>query len=185
MILSRLRTAVLAAFPGLDAPKQASFRIAKAVAGRLALQPVFAIADQTKDISNIEVCPGVSGVTSDPTPGENVIVAFVGADGVPYVLARASEQMPGHTPIEVRHDATNAIRLVSKSASGGAKVYVGTATVPVALAPPVASAMAAIQAFALASSTATTAPQMAVAAGVLNTALLAIPGYGATKLEAQ
>ena len=185
MILSRLRTAVLAAFPGLDAPKKAFFRVAKAVAGRFALQPIFGIADQTKDLSNIEICPGVPGVTSDPTPGENVIVAFVGKDEVPYVIARASEQMPGHTPIEVRHDATTAIRFVSKTISMGGKVYVGTVTFPVALAPPVGSAMAAIQAFALATSTATTAPQIAIAATALNAALLAIPGYAAMKLEAQ
>lgn len=135
MILTSLRTAVLAAFPGLDAPKKAFFRIARAVAGRLNLQPVNATRDQALDLSNIEVCPGVPGVTSDPTPGETAIVMLVGKDEVPYVIARASDSMPGHTPVEVRHDATTAIRLISKAASSGAKVYVGAApTAPVALA---------------------------------------------------
>jgi hypothetical protein len=185
MILAKLRTAMLAAIPGLDAPKTAFFRVQRQVIKRLNLQPVAGIADQTKDLSNVEVCPGVPGVTSDPTDGETPIIAFVGADGVPYVIARASESMPGHTPIEVRHDATTAIRIISKAPSAGAKVYVGSATFPVASSPPVTTAFTALQAFALASSTATTAAQIAVAAGALNSALLAIPGYGTTKLEAQ
>ncbi len=127
MILAHLRPAVLAAFPGLDAPKKALFHVARAVVGRLNLQPVNGSADQTKDLSNVEVCPGIPGVTSEPTPGEEVMVAFVGADSIPYVVARASESMPGHVPLEVRHDAKTAIRLVSKAASSAAKVYCGAA----------------------------------------------------------
>lgn len=127
MILPHLRTAVLAAFPGLDAPKKALFRVGRQIAGRLNLQPVSGTLDQTKDLSAVDVCPGVPGVTSDPTPGERVVLAFVGKDGIPYVIARGAEGMPGHTPIEVRHDATTAIRFVSKTSSAGAKVHVGAA----------------------------------------------------------
>ena len=182
MILSNLRAAVLACFPGLDAPKKAFFRVVKRNLARLNLQPVAAIADQTKDVSNVEVCPGVPGVTSDPTEGETCIVMFVGKDETPYVIGRAALDMPGHLPQEVRHDAVRSIKFVSKN---NAKVTVGITTIPVAKAPPVISAFAAIQAFALASSTATTAPQIAAAALTLNGALAAISGYASTRLEAE
>lgn len=185
MILHSLRAAVLAAFPGLDAPKKAFFRIATQVVNRLNLQPVAANADQTFDLKNIEVCPGVPGVTSDATPGETCIVMFVGKDEVPYVIARASVDMPGHTPVEVRHDATTAIRLISKAASSGAKVYVGAApTSAVALAPPVETLATALEAFATACKA---SPDTAVqgAAGVLEGALQGITGYGSTNLEAK
>ncbi len=132
MILPQLRAAVLASFPGIDAPKKAFFRIVRNVAARVNLQAMAPTSDQTTDLANVEVCPGVPGVTSDPTPGETVIVMLVGKDEVPYVVGRAAENMPGHVPAEVRHDATSAIRFVSKSASAGAKVYVGSATFPLA-----------------------------------------------------
>jgi len=185
MILAQLRTAVLAAFPGLDAPKKAFFRVVRDITGRLNLQPVAGLADQTKDLSAVEVCPGVPGVTSDPTPGETCIVMLVGKDEVPHVIARASEQMPGHTPVEVRHDATTAIRLISKAASSGAKVYVGAApTKAVALASPVEALATALEAFATACKA---SPDLTVqgAAGVLEGALQAISGYASTNLEAK
>ena len=185
MILAKFRTAMIAAIPGLDAPKKAFFRVMRNVAGRFNLQPVDPVADQTRDLESVEVCPGVPGVTSEPTPGEEAIVAFVGKDGRPYIIARASEQMAGHTPIEVRHDATTAIRFVSKTASAGAKVHVGSTTVPVAKAAPVDAINTALTAFATTASTATTAAQIAAAAGTLLTALQAIPSAACTKLEAQ
>jgi hypothetical protein len=185
MILPHLRTAVLAAFPGLDAPKKAFFRVVRDIAGRLNLQPVAAAADQTKDLAAVEVCPGVPGVTSDPTPGETPIVAFVGADGVPYVIARAAEGMPGHTPIEVRHDATSAIRMISKAASSAAKVYVGSATAPLAKSAPVDATKAALVAFTTAVAATPTLPGIVAAAATMQTALNAIPSAATTKLEAQ
>lgn len=185
MLLAHLRTAVLAALPGLDAPKAAFFRISRAIAGRLNLQPVNGTLDQTKDLTAAEVCPGVPGVTSDPTPGETPIVAFVGADGTPYVIARAAEGMPGHTPVEVRHDATSAIRFVSKAASIGAKVHVGDVTVPVAKAAPVDAIKAALLAYTGAIALTPTLPGVVAAAAALQTALNAIPSAATTKLEAQ
>ena len=196
MILSHLRTAVLAAFPGLDAPKKAFFRVVRDVVGRLNLQPVAGSADQTKDLAAVDVCPGVPGVTSDPPPGETPIVAFVGADGVPYVIARAAEGMPGHTPIEVRHDATTAIRLISKAASSGAKVYVGAApTKAVALAPDLVTYLNTIEMWALSIDLAIapavallTAPQQATYSAAVTartTAAGNISSIAATKLEAK
>lgn len=183
MILSKFRTAMLAAIPGLDAPKKAFFRVVRNVAGRLNLQPVDPVADQTRDLESVEVCPGVPGVTSDPTPGEEVILAFIGKDGRPYVIARASEQMPGHTPIEVRHDATTAIRFISKTASAGAKVYVGSTTAPVAIAAPVDAIKAALLGFTGAVALTPTTPGIVAAAAALQTALQAIPSAACTKLE--
>lgn len=189
MILAHLRTAVIAAFPGLDAPKTALFRIVRDIAGRLNLQPVNGTLDQTKDLTAAEVCPGVPGVTSEPTPGETPIVAFVGADGTPYVIARAAEGMPGHTPVEVRHDATTAIRLVSKAASVGAKVYVGAApTFPVAMGAQVEAMKTALSTFASAQAAAALAADftaMNTAASALATALGGITGISSTSLEAK
>lgn len=184
MILSHFRTAMLAAIPGLDAPKKAFYRVQRNILARLNLQAISPTLDQTKDLSNIEVCPGVPGVTSDPTPGETCIVMFVGKDGVPYVIARAAEGMPGHTPAEVRHDATSAIRMVSKAASVAAKVYVGSTTVAIAKAPQVEALDTALTTFATACK-ASADPALAAAALVLEGALNAISGYGTTKLEAE
>jgi hypothetical protein len=184
MILAKLRAAMIAAIPGIDAPKKAFFRVQKLVVGRFNLQPVDASTNQTKDLSNIEVCPGVPGVTSEPTPGEEVIVAFVGADGRPYVIARASEQMVGHIPKQVYHDAERAIRFVSKAASSAGIVYVGTTTVPVAKGPPVTAGFAALLAFAT-ECKASADPTLAAKALILEGALQAISGYSTTKLEAE
>ncbi len=185
MILAKLRAAMLAAIPGLDAPKAAFFRVVRNVAGRLNLQHIGA-SDQTVDMSNVEVCPGVPGVTSDAADGETPIVAFIGADGVPYVIARASESMPGHTPVGVYHDASRSIYLITKAASVDAKVFIGALPrSPVALAPPVNSMKAALAAFALTSSTATTAAQIAAAALTMSNALALIPTASATKLDAK
>lgn len=184
MILPRLRTAMLAAFPGLDAPTKAFFRIARAVAGRVNLQPLFAKLDQTADLSNVEICPGVPGVTSDATEGEQVIVALVGKDRAPFVIARASDRMPGHTPSEVRHDATAAIRLVSKPASIAAKVYVGSATFPLAKALEVQALLVALQG-AASTMLASPDPSTIIVGGILQSALAGVLITGTTKLEAQ
>jgi hypothetical protein len=185
MILAHLRTAVLAAFPGLDAPKKAFFRIVRAVTGRLNLQPVNATLDQTKDLSAVEVCPGVPGVTSDPTDGETPVVAFVGKDETPFVVARAAEGMPGHTPVEVRHDATSAIRFVSKAASAGAKVYVGDPTTPVAMAIGVEAMRTAAATFAVRLSVATTLADVVSAGSLYAADLGAISNISSTNLEAK
>jgi hypothetical protein len=182
MILESFRATMLAAIPGLDKPKTAFFRVQKAILGRLNLQKI-STRDDISDLGPVEVCPGVPGVTSDPTPGETPIIVFVGADGTPYVIARASEQMPGHTPIEVRHDATTAIRFVSKTGSVAAKVYVGSGTAPVAKAAPVDAIKAALIAFTGAVALTPTTPGIVAAAAALQTALNAIPTAATTKLE--
>lgn len=183
MILKELRTAALAAFPGLDAPKKAFFRVTRDIAGKLNLQPVNGTLDQTKDLSGIEVCPGVPGVTCDPTPGETCVVMFVGKDELPYIIGRASEQMPGHTPIEVRHDAKTAIRLLSKSASSSAKVYVGTTTFALARAADLQSLLTALQA-AVTALNASPDPSVVLVGGILQTALAGVSVSPTTKLEA-
>lgn len=185
MILDPLRAAVRAAFPGFDEPRTVLMRVISQVASKLKLQ-VISTADNVSDTTTTaEVCPGVPGVTSDPTPGEQIVLAFVGKDAIPYVIARASEQMPGAVPIEVRHDAKSAIRFISKTASAGAKVYVGSTTFPVAMGPAVSNAFAALLVFATAAKASTTDPTLAAAALTLESALQAISGYQSTKLEAQ
>ncbi len=184
MILKEFRTAMLAAFPGLDAPKKAFFRVSRRVVARLNLQPVNPELDQTKDLSNIEVCPGVPGVTSDPTEGETCIVMFVGKDEVPYVIARASETMPGHLPAEVRHDAGRVIRFVGKAGSSAAKVYVGaTPTFPLVRAIDVTSLLTALRAAATTMSASPVSEVVAVG-GILTAALSGVTITGTTKLEA-
>lgn len=181
MILSHLRSAVLAAFPGLDAPKKAFFRVVKRNVARLNLQPVAAIADQTKDVSNVEVCPGVPGVTSDPTEGETCIVMFVGKDEVPYVIARAALDMPGHLPQTVRHDAVRDIKFVSKN---NAKVYVGSGpTFALARAVDVSTLLTQLKAAATTMS-ASGVPEVVAVGGII-TAALTVTITGTTKLEAE
>jgi len=184
MILSDLRRAILAALPGLDAPTTALFRVGQAVAGRLRLQAIYSGLDQTKDLRNVEVCPGVPGVTSDPTESEHVIVAYVGQDRTPYVIARASEQQPGHIPAEVRHDATTAIRFVSRTASVLGKVYVGTVTFPLAKVLEVQALLAALQG-AASTMTSSPDPSTVIVGGILQSALAGVVITGTTKLEAQ
>jgi len=182
-MLEQLKAAVRAAFPGLDAPKTAVYRVVRAIGGRLNLQSVFA-PDKAPDLAPVEVRPGIPGVTSDPTPGEDVVVAFIGADATPCVIARASEQGTGSIPIEVRHDATTAIRLISRTGSSGAKVYVGTGTTPVAKAAPVDAIKAALLAFTAAVAATPTTPGIVAAAAALQIALNGIPTAATTKLEA-
>jgi hypothetical protein len=186
VILSHLRAAMLAAFPGINAPKKAFFRVVRSVAGRLNLQPVNATLDQVKNevLSVVEVCPGVPGVTSTPTDGETCVVMLVGADGTPYVIARAAEGMPGHTPQEVRHDATSAIRLISKTASAGAKVYVGTTTFALARAVDVTSLLTELRASATTMS-ASGVPEVVAVGGIITAALSGVTITPTTKLEAQ
>lgn len=181
MILSHLRAAILACFPGLDAPKKAFFRVVKRNAARLNLQPVDAIADQTKDVSNVEVCPGVPGVTSDPTEGEQVIVMFVGKDEVPYIIGRAALDMPGHLPFSVRHDAVRDIKFVSKN---NAKVYVGSGpTFALARAADVSTLLSQLKT-AAATMEASVVPEVVAVGGIL-TAALTVTITGTTKLEAE
>lgn len=184
MIREQLRAAMRAAFPGLDEPKSVLMRVIRQAASRFVLQSISTRDDMPEEPTTAEICPGVPGVTSDPTPGEQVIVVLVGKDAIPYVVGRASEQMPGAVPIEVRHDATTAIRMVSRLDSAGAKVYVGAApTSALARAADLASLLAALQ--GLATSLSGSGDPSVVAVGVaLNFALLPVSVTPTTKLEA-
>lgn len=184
MILNSLRSAMLAAFPGLDAPKKAFFRVVRDVAGRFNLQPIFATADQTKDLSNIEICPGVPGVTSEPKEGEQVVVMFVGKDEIPYVIARASEQMPGHIPKQVYHDAERAIRFVSKPASLAGIVYVGSTTFPLARAADLQALVVALQTLG-ATLEASGDPSVVIVGAAITAALTGFTVTPTAKLEAE
>lgn len=185
MILAQLRTAVLAAFPGLDAPKKAFFRVVRDVAGCFNLQAVNATLDQTKDLSTIEVCPGVPGVTSDPTEGEQVVVMFVGKDEVPYVIARASASMPGHISKRVYHDAARAIHFISKTSSSAAKMHVGASpTFPLALASDATAIVTKMQALG-ASLSLNPSPDVAAVGAAITAAFLGFAVVGTTKLEAK
>jgi hypothetical protein len=183
--LESLRAAVNAAFGmagvDLEAPRSAIMRIIRSVGTRLSLQKID-VEDQAPDANPIEVWPGVPGVSSDPSGGEEVILSFVGQNQVPFVTGWS----PVFTPLKVRHDAKTEIRFVSLTASVAAKVYVGAApTTPVAMSGPVTSLKAAIATFATSTSAATTAAQIATAAGILNNALTAIPSAASTNLEAK
>lgn len=200
MILSHLRTAVLAAFPGLDAPKKAFFRVVRSVGLRLNVQPVNATLDQTRDLSNIEVWPGVPGVSSDPKEGEQVVISFVGKDQTPIVTHRGPPTAPASTefgvaptcplPLEVRHDVAVSLRMLSRS-EPATKMYVGgngSPTYPVALAPPVDSIKTALTTFAAALALGPPGPtplQVEAAAAALQTALGLIPSAAAAKLESR
>jgi hypothetical protein len=196
--LATLAAAVRAAFPGIDAPQSAVMRLIRAVGPRVSLQQI-ALQDQAPEASPVEVWPGVPGVTSDPSPGEEVVILFVGKDQVPYVIGRGREGGPGDVPQAVRHDAVTAIRFLSRAASLGAKVRVGadlpTPPVPVALAGPLSTYLAALETWALSVDLAIapavlllTAPQQAAYAAAVTTRTTAAGNFSAipsTNLEAK
>lgn len=171
--LSTLTAAVRAAFPGIDAPRSAVMRLIRAVGARVSLQTI-ALQDQAPEANPVEVWPGVPGVTSDPTAGEEVVILFVGADQVPYVIGRGREGGPGDVPQAVRHDAVTEIRFLSRPASVAAKVRVGAALptppTPVAMAVPVSTYLAALEAWAV-------QVDLEIAALLLANGLLPVPTY--------
>lgn len=206
--LAALEAAVKTALPGLDVPRLVQYRVIQAIGGRLSLQAVNPADDApglNNDMKPVEVWPGVPGATSTPTPGELVVVAFVGRDQYPVVLGRSPAGGPGHTPIDVKLDAVTELRLIGSLASAAAVARVGGAVPPpqpVALAPQVALALAQVvlaiaSIDAYAAAVAIVSPATAPAATALATALAPIlaaiaafaapypAGYTSTKLEAQ
>lgn len=183
--LASLAAAVRAAFPGIDSPRSAVMRLIRAVGPRVSLQTI-ALQDEAPEANPVEVWPGVPGVTSDPSEGEEVVLLFVGADQVPYVIGRGREGGPGSVPIRVRHDATNGVYFVTTSAG---KVYIGppgigeTARVPVAKAPQVDALKEALQAYCVAVAEAPTLLGIVAATAGLATALNVIAPSGTTRLE--
>jgi hypothetical protein len=207
--LAALRASVKAAFAAagvnLEAPTSAVMRLIRAVGPRVSLQQI-ALQDQAPDANPVEVWPGVPGVTSDPSDGEEVVILFVGKDQVPYVIGRGREGGPGDVPQAVRHDAVTAIRFLSRAASLGAKVRVGadlpTPPVPVAIAPKVAEAFAQVEtafvavaayASAVAAVDSSFQPAATALTSALSSALSALAalsaayptGYTSTNLEAK
>lgn len=180
--LAALRVAVLAAFPDLAAPRLVQYRVVREVAGRLSVQAVDA-GDEAPDANPIEVWPGVPGVTSSPTPGELVVVALVGEAQYPSVIARSPQGGPGHTPLEVRIDATTEIRVLGAPASAAAVMRVGAAPVPLAKASELAALVTALKALGTTLS-ASPDPSAALVGGAITTALAAITITPTTRLEA-
>lgn len=194
MILSHLRTAVLAAFPGLDAPKKAFFRVVRSVGLRLNVQPVNATLDQTRDLSNIEVWPGVPGVSSDPKEGEQVVISFVGKDQTPIVTHRGPPTAPASTefgvaptcplPLEVRHDVAVSLRMLSRS-EPAAKMYVGgngSATYSLARNIDLVALYNALNG-AASTMSASPIPEVVAVGGIITAALSSVNIQGTTKLE--
>jgi hypothetical protein len=200
------RALFLAAFPGAMAPRLAVCRVVRDVAGKLSLQPVDGPTDEVGNMKPVEVWPGVPGATSDPAEGELVVVAFVGADQRPCVIARVFEGGPGWPPESVYHDAKLQVRLIASLASKNAKVIVGSDDEveprAVAIALPVGQAFGAVvEAFgavlayatAVAAAVPATAPAQASLSAALGPLLTSIAaknadypvGYHSTNLEAK
>lgn len=180
--LEALKAAVEAAHPGAIAPKLVFYRVVRTVADRFSLQKVFE-ADGVPDVVPIDNWPGVAGWAYTPTPGELVIVAFVGVDLRPCIIAHAPLGESGHTPVSSLVDATAELKLLTKATSSAAKCTVGAVPLALAHGAPVASFKTAVQAFAAATMVSTD-PTLAAAASALNEALTAITITQTTKLEA-
>lgn len=186
MIIAELRAAVKAAFAehGIDQPKTAFVRIIRAVGNRVSVQKIDT-RDNIDDANPIEVWPGVPGVTSDPAEGEEAVLSLVGREQRPVVTMRASKEAPGNVPPEVRHDATSALRMLSRTESAAAKVIVGNGALPVARAAQVDAIKAALLAYTGAIALDPTLVGIIGAAAALQTALQSIPSAATTKLEAE
>lgn len=185
MIREYVKAAVLAAFAdhGLDQPKTAFARIIRAVGDRLSVQKKDA-SDNIDDANPIEVWPGVPGVTSDPTEGEDVVLVFVGKDQTPIVMGRASKQAPGSVPVEVRHDASSTIRFVSRTESVAGKVLVGNTTHALARADDVQALLTALKGAAT-SMNGSVVPEVVAVGGILQAALNSLSITPTAKLEAE
>lgn len=134
-VLEVLRSAMRTAHPDLDAVPLAFYGVVRDLAGRYSLQTLRP-QDGLPDALPVNAWHGAPGISSDPTPGEHVVVAFVGKDAEPVLIARSPRGEQGHVPIRVRHEASTEIRLVQHS---DGVVRVGpdlpTPPEPVALAP--------------------------------------------------
>lgn len=172
------------AAPELDALQLVPARIVSQnpVSGMVSLQ----IVDRSgkyADTLPVHQWTGVAGVSWDPTPGQEVRLAFSQADkSDPVAFLASPKGQPGHVPLRVRHDAVEEIRMVG--ASEGV-VRVGSTTVSVALEPPVKSFRDAVLAFATAAKASTTDPTLVAAATALESTLQGISDFAARKLEAQ
>lgn len=131
----------------------------------------------------VPVWPGIPGVSAEVFSGTRIMLAFDRANpAAPFAAFGSPYNDAGHVPKKVYHDANEELRFVASSAGKG---HFGATTVPVALAPPTESFHGAVLAFATAAKASTTDPTLVAAATALETALQAIGGFAATKLEAQ
>lgn len=160
--------------------------------GRVSLVQV----DRAGDVSDfgrtegaVRLYPGLPGTSAelDTAASPEAVLAFSRADwSDPLAFLAAPLGQPGHVPIRVRHEASTEILMVTASAG---KVLIGplgggeNARVPVAKAPVVDSLQAALEVFAGSVSSAVDLAAVKTAAGVLTTALNAIPPYATKRLE--
>jgi hypothetical protein len=188
--LSRLRSAV-AALTKLDAiPERPLLPLQRArIVGQSGDRVSLQLVDRAGDLPDAgqearqPIWYGVPGVSATHTPGQELLLAFAGADASQPVCFLATPRgQPGHVPILVRHEATTEIRLMG-SAAGVVRVGPG-GTQKVALGPALDTMLAALQAFAASASVAVSAAQIAAAAATLSGALAAITITKANKLEA-
>lgn len=189
MSLSRLRDALTGLVRHDAVPEIRALSIGRArvvsqgVDGRVSLQRVDR-GGEFPDLfdGRVALWCGVAGVSVDPTPSQEVLFAFAGADlSDPIAFVATPLGQPGHVPIKVRHEATTEIRFVGASA-GLVRVGPG-ATQPVALGSALDSVIGALQAFATALDSSTD-PAVVAAASALTSALGAITITSATRLEA-
>lgn len=188
--LSRLRSglALLVRADGVPELPGLPFERARVISqgedGRVSLQLVNRSGDRPDLLDGrIPLWCGTSGVSVDPTPGQEVVLGYSRADlSDPVAFLAAPRGQPGHVPLRVRHEAVEEIAFVANSLG---IVRVGPeGTQKVALGPALDSVLADVQAFAATVSTATTVPQIAAAAATLQGALSAITLTSATRLEA-
>lgn len=170
---------VLSKAPGLLLPPLCAYRIVRDLSGRFSLQAIISV-DGLPDSLPVEVWPGVSGTHSEPTLGEEVVVAFVGVDKEPCIIARSPKDRQAHIPAKVWHEATELIKFVHNS-SGEVHVGNGEVMQPVILAQGHVNAMQAIvngfaAVVAYAQAVAVLYPDTDTAKGALTTAISGISG---------
>jgi hypothetical protein len=141
---------------GTALPELPSLPIARArimsqgIDGRVSLQMVDrdgALPDMAGPTGRVDIWSGTPGVSADPTPGQEVVIAFSRADASdPVAFLAAPKGQPAHVPIKVRHEAITEIRLVGES-PGVVKVGATGTTEPVAKATLLQAYLVALEAY--------------------------------------
>lgn len=160
-VASTLRKLVSATHPVVDLVNAARYRLRSQAADRVALQRINAGDNTVAEVTPVRVLPGIPGASAVMQPGAEVLVAFVGQQRSPYVVAHPAEGQQGHVPITVRLEAQGQLRLVPGDSAAGASgvVQIGPdAAAPISLATapgltavltPLSAALGALQAWAV------------------------------------
>lgn len=104
------------------------FRVVVQSGERFDLQPV-RTGPGLPSLRNVPVRPGVAGARNNVTPGENVLVAFVGGDpSRPAIVAHDAPDAPGWMPLSIEFGGPGALGVARQTDAVVAGPYGGAIT---------------------------------------------------------